>query len=140
MASGRRLPLRVLVAAVALALAALVLSWRGDRQDCERDGGQVLALRGGAPARLDAAIARVSRDCRSTVVPLAASAALRGAGDDRRAAALAREATRKEPRNFTAWAALYAALLQDDPRQAAAARERAVRLNPSSARALGGGR
>jgi hypothetical protein len=98
-------------------------------------GAQVVALRGGSPAPLDAAIARVHRDCRGTVVPLAASAALRGAGDDRRAAALAREAAREEPLNFTAWAALSAALVRIDPRGAAAARERAARLSPLSVRA-----
>jgi hypothetical protein len=137
MRSGR-LALRVLIAAVAVVFVVIFVSWRGDREDCQQAGGQVLQLRRSPAAPLDAAIARMRRDCRGTVVPLAASGALRGVGDDRRAAALAREAAREEPQNFTAWAALYAALIQSDPRGAAAARERAVRLNPRSARALGG--
>ena len=135
-----QLVLRVLVAAVALALAVLLLSWRSDRHACERAGAQVFILRGASTAPLDAAIARMHRDCRSTIVPLAASGALRSAGADRRAAALAREAVREEPENFAAWAALYAALARIDPHGAALAKERAGRLSPLFVRAPGGRR
>jgi hypothetical protein len=129
------LALRVVLALAAVAVAVQLAAWRSDRGACTRAGNQVYLRRAGPIGPLDEALARVRSKCRGPSRLLDSSAALRSVRRYRLAATVAREATRDEPRNFVAWADLYESLVPFDPRGAAAARRRAVRLNPLSVRA-----
>ena len=61
---------------------------------------------------------------------MSAAGGLTFSGRDGRAASLAREATREEPENWAAWAALAYATRARDPATAAGARARVRTLNP----------
>jgi hypothetical protein len=131
--SAVRIAPRVALAAVTLALAALVLSWRADDRACEEAGKAVfLSSRdGGAPLR--DAIADVREHCRGGDTLVAVSAVLAQAGRADGATAAAREAVRRSPEDFRAWIALSVALADSSPREAAVARQRALELNPLAA-------
>ena len=134
MPGASRIALRVALAALALSLAALVLSWRADDRACEDAGRAVLlsARDGGAP--LEAALRDVRARCRGGDRLVAAAASLTQAGRLREASAAAREAVERAPEDFRAWVALSVALADSDAAGAASARRHALELNPLAAR------
>ena len=131
---------RLAVAAAALALAVLVLSWRSDDRACESAGREVLlnARTGGAGLR--EALREVRERCHGVDALVASSTVLLRNGRSAAAASSAREAVRRQPEEFAAWAALTVALAEDDAAGSAAARRRALELNPLAAPRRGPGR
>ena len=114
--------------------AIVVLGGRLSGQDgCEDARRAVFAAAGGLPAapRSLAADARTLRaDCHDVDDLSAGSVSLLIAGRSADALALAREATRRGPDVFSAWAALEAAERRVDPAAARGAEARARALNP----------
>ena len=114
--------------------AIVVLGGRLSGQDgCEDARRAVFAAAGGLPAapRSLAADARTLRaDCHDVDDLSAGSVSLLVAGRSADALALAREATRRGPDVFSAWAALEAAERRVDPAAARGAEARARALNP----------
>ena len=114
--------------------AIVVLGGRlSDQDGCEDARRAVVAAAGGLPAapRSLAADARTLRaDCHDVDDLSAGSVSLLVAGQSADALALAREATRRGPDVFSAWAALEAAERRVDPAAARGAEARARALNP----------
>jgi len=114
--------------------AIVVLGGRlSDQDGCEDARRAVFAAAGGLPAapRSLAADARTLRaDCHDVDDLSAGSVSLLVAGRSADALALAREATRRGPDVFSAWAALEAAERRVDPAAARGAEARARALNP----------
>lgn len=75
---------------------------------------------------------RAKRFNDDTDVLLREATGLALAGDRKGAVAAATSATRMEPRNFDAWALLFALQRGADPAQAAIARERALEFDPQA--------
>lgn len=122
------------VALVAAAAAAIVLL-AGFQRSEDRCTDAVAALfvdardRPGTPV-IDARAGEVIGECHGSGRLVDSAAALLQVGDREAAERLAREAVRREPESFTAWAALAGVLRQADPAGAREAAERARELNP----------
>lgn len=114
--------------------AVIVLAGRlGDQDACGTARNELFAagLRGAASPVLLARDARVLRaDCHDVDDLAAGSVSVLLAGDQPRALSVAREATRRGPDVFSAWAAVEAAQRRADPAAARRAEARARRLNP----------
>lgn len=116
-------------AAGAIVLFATSLHDDGRCTSAQRTVFRVTARR--APvAALDPALAQLRESCRGTTALVSAAGGLTFSGRNGRAAIVAREATRQEPENWAAWAALAYATRSADPATAAGARARVRRLNP----------
>ena len=121
------------VLAVCIA-AIVVLAGRLGAQNACGDARQRLFVLGangsGAPAVLARDARTLRADCHDVDDLAAGSVSVLLAGDQRRAAALARDATRRGPDVFSAWVALEAAQSRADPAAARRAEARARALNP----------
>jgi len=125
--------LRLGILAVCVAAIAVLAGRLSDQDRCQDTRRAVFAAAGGAPvaARSLAADARTVRsDCHDVDDLSAGSVSLLVAGRSADARALAREATRRGPDVFSAWAALEAAERRADPAAARRAEARARALNP----------
>jgi hypothetical protein len=125
--------LRLGILAVCVAAIAVLAGRLSDQDRCQDARRAVFAAAGGAPlaARSLAADARAVRsDCHDVDDLSAGSVSLLVAGRGADARALAREATRRGPDVFSAWAALEAAERRADPAAARRAEARARALNP----------
>jgi len=125
--------LRLGILAVCVAAIAVLAGRLSDQDRCQDARRAVFAAAGGAPlaARSLAADARAVRsDCHDVDDLSAGSVSLLVAGRSADARALAREATRRGPDVFSAWAALEAAERRADPAAARRAEARARALNP----------
>jgi hypothetical protein len=123
---GARLGLLAVCVAAIVVLAGRL----GDQDGCQ-DARRALfaaALRGGAaPA---AQVRALRSDCHDVDDLSAGAVSVLLAGDRRDAVAIAREATRRGPDVFSAWAALEAVQRRADPAAARRAEARARALNP----------
>jgi hypothetical protein len=125
--------LRLGIAAVCVAAIVVLAGRLSDQNGCQDARRAVFAAAGGAPAtpRALAADARTLRaDCHDVDDLSAGSVSLLVAGRPDDALALARDATRRGPDVFSAWAALEAAERRADPAAARRAEARARALNP----------
>ena len=125
--------LRLGILAACVAAIAVLAGRLSDQDRCQDARRAVFAAAGGAPAapRSLAADARTVRAGCHDVDDLAAgSVSLLVAGRGADALALARDATRRGPDVFSAWAALEAAERRADPAAALRAEARARALNP----------
>ena len=125
--------LRLGILGVCVAAIVVLAGRLSDQDGCEDARRAVFAAAGGAPAapRSLAADARTVRAGCHDVDDLAAgSVSLLVAGRGADALALARDATRRGPDVFSAWAALEAAERRADPAAARRAEARARALNP----------
>jgi len=125
--------LRLGILAACVAAIAVLAARLSDQDRCQDARRAVFAAAGGAPvaARSLAADARTVRsDCHDVDDLSAGSVSLLVAGRSADARALAREATRRGPDVFSAWAALEAAERRADPAAAHRAEARARALNP----------
>ena len=125
--------LRLGILGVCVAAIVVLAGRLSDQDGCEDARRAVFAAAGGAPvaARSLAADARTVRsDCHDVDDLSAGSVSLLVAGRSADARALAREATRRGPDVFSAWAALEAAERRADPAAARRAEARARALNP----------
>ena len=118
-----------------MCVAAIAVARRTapDQDRCQDARRAVFAAAGGAPvaARSLAPDARTVRaDCHDVDDLSAGAVSLLVAGRSADALALAREATRRGPDVFSAWAALEAAERRADPAAARRAEARARALNP----------
>lgn len=128
------LPLRLGLVAVAVLLVVLAVGRIRHDDGCIAAGHDALrAARGNAAALAvsdDRIVRRLERDCRGGDDLAQAGAALAIGGRTVAAERLAREAIRREPRNFLAWDALALAVRRTDRAQARRAVAEAQRLNP----------
>ena len=111
--------------------AIVVLAGRLGAQDGCQDARRALfaaALRGAVPPA--AQVRALLSDCHDVDDLSAGSVSVLLAGDRRDALAIAREATRRGPDVFSAWAALEAVQRRADPAAARRAEARARALNP----------
>ena len=125
--------LRLGILGVCVAAIVVLAGRLSDQDGCEDARRAVFAAAGGAPVavRSLAADARTVRsDCHDVDDLSAGSVSLLVAGRSADARALAREATRRGPDVFSAWAALEAAERRADPAAARRAEARARALNP----------
>jgi hypothetical protein len=125
--------LRLGILAVCVAAIAVLAGRLSDQDRCQDARRAVFAAAGGAPVAAGslAADARTVRsDCHDVDDLSAGSVSLLVAGRSADALALAREATRRGPDVFSAWAALEAAERRADPAAARRAEARARALNP----------
>jgi hypothetical protein len=125
--------LRLGILGVCVAAIVVLAGRLSDQDGCEDARRAVFAAAGGVPAtsRSLAADARTLRaDCHDVDDLSAGSVSLLVAGRSADALALAREATRRGPDVFSAWAALEAAERRADPAAARRAEARARALNP----------
>ena len=111
--------------------AIVVLAGRLDAQDGCQDARRALfgAAVGGTPAPA-AQVRALRSDCHDVDDLSAGAVSVLLAGDRRDALAIAREATRRGPDVFSAWAALEAVQRRADPAAARRAEARARALNP----------
>jgi hypothetical protein len=121
----------VLVAAAAVAIAFFATRLHDDGRctSAQRTVFRVTVRRAPA-AQLGPALEQLRGSCKGSAALVSAAGGLTFSGRARQAAMLAREATRAEPDNWAAWAALVYAVRRTDPAAAAAARARVLHLNP----------
>jgi hypothetical protein len=122
-------------ALIVACIAAVVFLAGRLHQQRRCDGAQralfALAVRGQTPpGGVPATLTRLRGSCRGGDALAAASGALALARRPALALGVAREAVRREPRDFAAWVALSQALAGRDPAAAARAAARAKALNP----------
>ena len=122
--------MRVVIAAVAVTVAALLGARLHDHDRCEDARRTVFAIAlGRAPqAEQPAAVQRIRESCRGTTALVSAAGALHAQGRDRQALPLAREAAREEPDNAAAWRAVAATA--QARAEARAAERRVTELDP----------
>jgi hypothetical protein len=124
---------RFALLAVCVAAIVVLVGRLGAQHGCADARAQLFSagVRGAAPAAVVIRDARTLRaDCHDVDDLSAGSVSVLLAGDQRRALSLAREATRRGPDVFSAWAALEAAQRRTDPAAARRAEARARALNP----------
>lgn len=125
---------RAVLVLAALTLVVVLAAWKRDDDRCAHAAGTVYLL-GRAPAeRIRPALQDLRDSCRGSERLALAALGLAKAGRGRLAVSAAREATRREPDSYGAWAAVTFALARDRPAAAAAARRRAAALNPLAVR------
>lgn len=118
---------RLLVAAAAVAVATALVSVRADDRGCRDAGKRLYELAATPGAELGATIGELERTCHGAEPLATAAAGLRYFGRTRAATAVARRATDRDPASYEAWAILSTTA---PPGTAAAARRRALKLNP----------
>lgn len=121
------------VLAVCVAAIVVLAGRLGDQGACRTARNDLFAagLRGAPAPGLLARDARILRaDCHDVDDLAAGAVSVLLAGDQPRALSLAREATRRGPAVFSAWAAIEAAQRRADPAAARRAEARARALNP----------
>jgi Flp pilus assembly protein TadD len=125
--------LRLVIAAVAVAVVVLLASNLRDARACDRGRADLFqVVIGHLPAsREAAALTALQRRCRGTDGLVAAAAALDRQGRDRQALGLAYRATAAEPQSATAWNALAVVAARSGRRALAVrAAAQARRLSP----------
>jgi hypothetical protein len=125
--------LRLGIAAVCVAAIVVLAGRLSDQNGCQDARAAVFAAAGGAPAAPGAlaADARTLRtDCHDVDDLSAGAVSLLVAGRSTDALALARDAARRGPDVFSAWAAMEATQRRSDPAAARRAEARARALNP----------
>lgn len=117
--------------AAAAAAAFVLVSWQREEERCTDAGSRLLSsVRADAPDRvLDESIGAIVEECQGSLDLVAVAGFLVEVGEAERAEAVAREAVRREPQNFSAWAALASILREADPAESRRAGERASELN-----------
>ena len=122
--------LRLGILAACVAAIAVLAGRLGDQNGCQDARRTLFAagVRGAAPPA--AQVRALRSDCHDVDDLSAGAVSVLLAGDQRRALSLAREATRRGPDVFSAWAALEAAQRRADPAAARRAEARARALNP----------
>ena len=125
-------PARIALIVAAAAAVFVLVSWQRDEDRCtDTVEALFVDLRDEAPdERVDAGIERVEADCHGGLRLIGPAAALFQVGEAERAEAVAREAIRREPESFSAWAALASILRGSDRAASRRAVERARELNP----------
>jgi hypothetical protein len=125
--------LRLGILAVCIAAVAVLAGRLSDQHGCQDARRAVFAAAGGAaaaPRALTADARTLRADCHDVDDLAAGAVSLLVAGHGAEALGLAREATRRGPDVFSAWAALEAAERRADPAAARRAEARARALNP----------
>jgi hypothetical protein len=137
--AGGRLPAHLLVRLLLFAGAVVVVLWLAGNLRAIHRAKEATAILGTAkdPAGLrrgEQAFDRATAFASDPAVRLQEAATIVFTGAPRRAIPVAREVTRSEPENFSAWLTLAAAARDSDPGLAARAERRALALNPSVVR------
>jgi len=133
MRSAPRLAARGLVVLAAVAVVALVARTEDREADCRAAAAQVFReITGSAAGSTVPAALRTLRsgDCPDSGPVVQAALNLAREGRVEEALPLARLVAREEPENYGAWLVLATALRERDPAGAAAARRRALALDP----------
>jgi Flp pilus assembly protein TadD len=125
----------VLISAAAIVFGVTRLQDTNACNDAKREGFQI-ALGRGVPATADALARKVAAHCRGGSDLAATGVALARSGAVAPAERLAREAVRREPRDYLGWVSLAIVLQRrKEPAASRAAARRALALNPRYAAA-----
>jgi Flp pilus assembly protein TadD len=125
----------VLIAAAAIVFGVTRLQDTNACNDAKREGFQI-ALGRGVPGTADALARKVADHCRGGSDLAATGVALARAGAVAPAERLAREAVRRDPRDYLGWVSLAIVLQRrNEPAASRAAARRALALNPRYAAA-----